>query len=300
MSKPRVCFLASANTISANLDTAYHREFTLETDELTRGCAKRGIELEICQWDAPIDLDRYSGAIVGTVWDYFPKKDQLLGVLEQIETRMPAFNPSKVIRWNIEKHYLRELEERGAPSIPTIWAQSPDPDVINDAYTSFQTDRLVIKPLIGGGAWRLALLTNGEPLPPRDDLPLADCLIQPFLPSVPVEGEYSFLFFGSEFSHALQKVPKSGDYRVQAEYGANEHVHTPRSGELELCERVLAAACDATGQDELLYARVDMVRGLDDRLALMELEIIEPYLYPEQAENMGDIYANALARRLNL
>ena len=77
-----------------------------------------------------------------------------------------------------------------------------------------------MKPLVGGGAWRQALIKKGEALPDADDLPLGACLIQPFLPGVPEEGEYSMIFFGGRFSHALNKRPKSGDYRVQSLYGA--------------------------------------------------------------------------------
>jgi hypothetical protein len=116
-------------------------------------------------------------------------------------------------------------------------------------------------------------------------------LIQPYLPAVAEEGEYSFLFFGGEFSHCAQKVPARGDYRVQSRFGAKEHVYAPSSDELALARRVLAAA-----NTELLYARVDMVRGLDGALAVMELELIEPYLYPEQGPRMGELFADALVR----
>ena len=36
-----------------------------------------------------------------------------------------------------------------------------------------------------------------------------------------------------------------------------------------------------------LYARVDLLRGLDGQLKLIELEMIEPYLYLAHAEGEG-------------
>ena len=301
MSDANVCFLASKNALSEDSEERDLRhEFALEFQALAPACAQRGITLTAQQWDEAFDVEKYDAFMVGTVWDYFPQKDKFLQSLNQIETRRPVFNPAKVIAWNIEKYYLRELERLGAPSIPTMWADAPEPKTIEAAYDEFDTDQLVIKPLVGGGAWRQALLNRGEALPDRELLPLNACLIQPFLPSVPKEGEYSFLFFGGQFSHALQKVPRSGDYRVQSAYGARELVHEPRAGEIELCEQVLDAARQATGEETLLYARVDMVRGLTGALALMELEIIEPYLYPEQGPNMGQVFAKALADKLSL
>lgn len=119
-------------------------------------------------------------------------------------------------------------------------------------------------------------------------------MIQPFLPAVAEEGEYAFLFFGGEFSHCARKIPAGGDYRVQSEYGGREEVHHPSGQELALARSVL----DRIDGDPL-YARVDMLRGLDGQLALIEIELIEPYLYPEQGPEMGEIFAAALGRMLN-
>jgi hypothetical protein len=47
-----------------------------------------------------------------------------------------------------------------------------------------------------------------------------------------------------------------------------------------------------------LYARVDMVRGDDGRLVLMELEVIEPYLYPVEGPRLGEMIAEAVRKRL--
>ncbi|XOV74266.1 MAG: hypothetical protein ACFHWZ_11965 [Phycisphaerales bacterium] len=80
-------------------------------------------------------------------------------------------------------------------------------------------------------------------------------MIQPFVESILTEGEYSLLYFGRAFSHAVQKLPKAGEYRIQAVYGGTDRGHTPSAAELEAAQRVIDAV-----PGELLYARVDMVR----------------------------------------
>ena len=295
----RVCFLTSADMMK---DRPGAREdwieFELEFGVLQRACAAEKITLEHRVWDSGFDPEGFDAFMIGTVWDYPPKLAAFLETIDRLNAAAPLHNPPKVVRWNIEKRYLADLARAGAPSIPTLWADKADPASITPAFDSLDADRLVVKPLVGGGAWRQAVVKRGEDLPAPDALPPGACLIQPFLPSVPEEGEYSFLFFGGRFSHALQKLPKAGDYRVQSIFGAREIVHEPRPGELDQCRAVLDAAAQITGEADLLYARVDMVRGLDGALAVMELEIIEPYLYPEQGPDMGAVFVEALKDRL--
>ncbi len=236
--------------------------------------------------------------MMGTVWDYPPKLQLFLETLDRLNEIAPVYNSPALVRWNIEKTYLKALDEAGAPSIPTLWADKADAEAIAAGFDRFGGDKIVVKPLVGGGAWRQALVKKGEALPDADDLPLGACLIQPFLPGVPEEGEYSMIFFGGRFSHALNKRPKSGDYRVQSLYGATEARWEPSEADLALAREVLSAARSITGEDEFLYARVDMVRGLNGGLVGMELEIIEPYLYPEQGPDMGAVFVEALKDKL--
>lgn len=273
-------------------------EFDLEFDALAGACKDIGISLEHRVWDEAFDASGFDGFMIGTVWDYPPKLVRFLETIDRLAAHGPVWNPPSVVRWNIEKTYLKALETAGAPSIPTLWRARADEGAIRDGFMVFETDRLVVKPLVGGGAWRQALIRRGEALPGADALPPGACLIQPFLPSVPDEGEYSLMFFGGEFSHALVKRPKAGDYRVQSMFGAREEVWTPGESDLALARSVLDAAAQITGEADLLYARVDMVRGLDGQLALMELEVIEPYFYPEQGPGMGEVFARALEAKL--
>ena len=265
-------------------------EYDLEIGALEPACRAAGLRLETRIWDDPdFDPADYDAVVIGTCWDYMEKPDAFAKVLERCDWDSHLLNPLDIVRWNTRKTYLKDLAERGAPMIPTLWADHADDATLRSAFDALGTDDIVVKPVLGAGAWRQARLRRGEALPPAHKLPPAECMIQPFLPAVAEEGEYAFLFFGREFSHCARKIPASGDYRVQSEYGGHEEVHTPSEAELALARSVIDCI-----PGDLLYARVDMLRGLDGQLALIECELIEPYLYPEQGPQMGRVFATAL------
>jgi glutathione synthase/RimK-type ligase-like ATP-grasp enzyme len=219
--------------------------------------------------------------------------------MAKIEAKTKLFNTFKTLNWNSNKAYLDELEAKGAPVIATITIDRVTEAAVSRAFEELDTDIVVIKPQVGGGAWRQVLHKKGDSFPGKDELPPEGAMIQAFLPSVTEEGEYSFLYFGGQFSHGLIKRPKKGDYRIQSFYGGTEETYAPSSNERTSARAVLNAL-DFTP----LYARVDLLRGRDGKLKLIELEMIEPYLYlshaeGEGAENIGaQKLAESLAKRL--
>ena len=287
----RVAFLTASCMFKSSPDARKdHWEHDLEFGALQPACAAVGVQLEARIWDSPdFDPAVYDAIVVGTCWDYMEKPEAFGDCLTRCASESRLLNPLDIIRWNKRKTYLKDLADRGAPMIPTIWAEAASAETINAAFEALGCDDIVVKPVLGAGAWRQARIRKGEPLPAADKLPPADCMIQPFLPSVSSEGEYAFLFFNRQFSHCALKRPADGDYRVQSEYGGSESIHEPSEEELALAQSVLESV-----EGELLYARVDMLRGLDGKLALIELELIEPYLYPEQGPEIGRNFAAAL------
>lgn len=269
-----------------------HWEHDREFVPLHSACSNHGIGLHAVVWDDPaLDIDSFDAFIIRTTWDYADKPDQFLAVLSQIASRRPLFNPLPVVKWNLRKTYLRDLADKGVPVVPTLWRDSADERTIVRAFDELGVDEIVVKPVVGASAWRQAKLRRGGGLPEAEELPPDRAMIQPYLHAAANEGEFSFLYFDRQFSHCARKIPRDGDYRVQSMYGGREEVYHPTSEELRIAERVLGAV-----DHPLLYARVDMMRGLDGNLALMELELIEPYLYPDQGPGMGESFARALVR----
>ena len=198
-------------------------------------------------------------------------------------------NPPSVLHWNADKRYLGALAERGAPVVPTRYLERLSEPALHEAAAAFGTDRLVAKPQVSASAWQTIRWSPGGSL---GGGPTGAAMIQPFLPAIATEGELSLLYFGGEFSHAIRKRPQPGDFRVQPEYDGIITCHAPSADERACADAILAAV-----EEELLFARVDLVRGLDGAPVLMELELVEPDLYLEHDPRAGAAFIDAVRRR---
>lgn len=269
-------------------------EHDLQLAALREGFGPRA-EVQDIDWRAPLEeLTRFDLAYLGTPWDYTEAKDEFLAKLTALETAgVTVCNPVEVIRWNADKLYLRELEQRGAPSIPTLWPENPGRSEVLAAMEHFGCDRVVVKRRVGAGAVGQHCFSRSDL--PADDWQLGQAgMIQPFLPAIQSEGELSFIFVGGELSHALIKRPTAGDYRIQSLYGGREEALTPAPADRAAAEAVVAML---PFSEPPLYARIDMVRMTDGELAVIEAELIEPYLYPEQGPGFGKNFADTAIRR---
>ncbi|CAB9503478.1 expressed unknown protein [Seminavis robusta] len=263
------------------------REYREELDKLVSAFAQVGVLLEPVPWrQAASKAAEYEAMLPLLCWDYFQGNHAVfmeeMDKVSKVGNNCKLFNPVELLRWNGKKDYLEELERLGAPSIRTVSLPKVTEESVAKAMEELKADKVVIKPKVGGSSWRQVLYSKDEPFPSEDELPPEDALVQPFLPSVVVEGEYSFLYFGGEFSHGLVKRPKKGDYRVQGLFGGTEETYDPTDAELQDAQAVLD-----TLTIKPLYARVDLLRGTDGGLKLIELEMVEPYLYLPLAPGEG-------------
>jgi len=255
-------------------------DFVTDYDESFAAMAALGWQAEAVPWRSEtVSWDDYDAVYICTPWDYPQHADQFMRVLETIdESSATLVNELSLVRWSLAKTYLRDLAQRGAAIVPSIWCDDIDITQIPQWFERFDSGMLVIKPNIGGNALdtfilerplsnefenKLLRLFTGRPF-----------LVQPFISNIRSEGELSLFFFGGEYSHAIQKIPKPGDFRVQEEHGAAiRSVCTP-AGLLETARQVLALV-----DPQPVYVRADFVRSDNDRYLLMELELIEPSLY---------------------
>jgi hypothetical protein len=293
---PRIAFLACPDTLPGSptrRPDAFEHDLLLAA--IREGLAGRAELIDI-DWRAPLDLlTGFDLAYLGTPWDYTEAKDLFLSRLEALEAAgVVVANPVEVIRWNSDKLYLKELAARGAASIPTLWPESAGPAEIVAAFDHFGCDRVVAKRRVGAGAVGQDSFTRGSP-PPADWRIDQPAMIQPFLPAIQSEGEHSFIFIDGAFSHGLIKQAAKGDYRIQSLYGGIEVAVDPAPADRAAAEAVMAMLPFA---EPPLYARIDMVRLDSGELAVIEAELIEPYLYPLQGPDFGRLLADAMLRRL--
>ena len=213
-------------------------------------------------------------------------------VLAEIETQTRLENPLEIVRWNLDKRYLREMEERGGRIVPTIWDATYSEAEFDRWLDAFQTDELIIKPTISATAEHAYRLSKYDPTI-ESVFAKRTFMIQPFMPNIVAEGEYSLFYFNGEYSHAINKSPKPNDFRVQEEHGGIITEVWPD-------ERLMAAGRETAGKigRDLLYARVDFVRDASDNFCLMELELIEPALYLRMNDGAPSRFAEAISKRL--
>jgi glutathione synthase/RimK-type ligase-like ATP-grasp enzyme len=255
-----------------------------DAERLIPALAERGVEAELVAWtDAGADWTRFDLIWISSTWDYHERLAEFLDWLRRAAEAAPVQNPPVLIEWNVDKRYLRELGEAGVPVIPTVWVEGEGGPAVREAAQHGWSE-VIVKPAVDLGAARLER-TDAVGLRAAVERVERPALVQPFLDSVESEGELSLVYLAGELSHSIRKRPADGDFRVQPVHGGrHEEIEAPAEA-TEIGERTLAAIGDRVarargdGGRAPLYARVDLIRGPDGGLCLIELELIEPYLF---------------------
>ncbi len=254
---------------------------------------KLGQHVDIRVWNEPHDWDAARELVViRSVWDYQRRLEEFLHWLDELEhTGVAVWNPVPVLRWNSDKRYLRELADQGVVIPRTEWIEAATTDALHAAWSRLG-GACVLKPAVSASGQDTFLV--------RDEAGLARAaavlagrrvLTQEYLDAVRGEGEWSLVFFGGEFSHAFRKRATGDEFRVQEEHGGvNTPADAPPPAALATAQKALALAPSRL----LAYARVDgVMRG--GEFVLMELELLEPRLYPEMGTGATERFARHLA-----
>ena len=237
---------------------------------------KLGWNVEIVSWrDKTVDWNDFEAVVIRTTWDYQREPEAFLNVLREIDNSKARLeNSLKIIKWNLSKIYLRELESAGIKIVPTVWDEKTiNENLFKSWLEHFGADELVIKPIVSATAeftYRLSEFQTGL----SEVFAARKYMVQPFMPNIVGEGEFSLFYFGGEYSHTILKTPKPKDFRVQEEHGGIIQAVEPTAKLLKAGRKALEFIAPVP-----LYARIDFVCDSDKDFALMELELIEPALY---------------------
>lgn len=255
-----------------------------------------GFKVSEIPWQSDTDWSVYDYVIIRSTWDYQVHADEFIKVLQNIENSdAKLLNPLSIVEWNINKHYLRDLESNGVTIVPTIWNEILTEELLISAFHDFAKCELIIKPAVSANAddtYRINhdnlqtfLRENQSKFQNRE------FLLQPFMDAITDEGEYSLFYFNGELSHCILKTPRDNDFRVQEEHGGRLKLIEEPENELLSCGEICLNAIS----EMLLYARLDFVR-YEDSFLLMEAELIEPSLYfnldPESPERFARAFDN--------
>ncbi|MGR0220448.1 ATP-grasp domain-containing protein [Agromyces sp. ZXT2-6] len=253
---------------------------------------RRGVDAVPVAWSDDADWAGFDLAVLRSTWDYVDRLPEFLTALAAIEAQgCRVRNPLDAVRWNSDKRYLDALADRGLPFVPLIRTVTSDPDAAVRAVSAAGWDELVVKPTVGvggSGVVRLPAPRLSEHLRTVGDA----MLVQPFAPAVLEEGEYSFAVIGGEVSHVLRKLPAAGDFRAHGIYGGTVAAHAASADDLAQVRDLYSRL-----PFDLDYARIDVVR-FGGRLAVLELELIEPILYLSLAQDAADRLAAAVLRHV--
>lgn len=280
-------------------DPSYAGQWPGVLERLQTALAKAGITAVATPWTDHVEtaegLKAYPLVLPIICWGYH--RDQARWAQATTtwdEAGLPIANPASVLSWNSDKSYLGRLAERGVPIAPTQWVQDATPAEVQAAFDRFGVDQLVVKPTVSAGAWKTLRVARGDAIA-ADSLPAGPAMIQPYLSTIETEGETSLLFFGGRFSHAVNKTPVNGDFRIQVQFGGQyQTVETPPEAAMALARTVLE-----TIEEPLLYARIDMAPDADGQWLLMEAELIEPDFYLKNDPTQGAGFVQAVRDRLD-
>ena len=261
--------------------------------------ARAGITARPAVWDDPtVRWDDFDAVAIRSCWDYHRKPAAFQAWVRRMEAfGLRVLNPPPVLRWNADKRYLRDLAAAGVPVIPTVWIDQGARASLAEILAERGWRDVVVKPAVSASAhqtWRVAAVDAGDVQPRFSALAaLGHVLVQPFVDKIRTSGEWSLVFLGDAFSHAVVKRPRDGDFRVQSEHGGSYAAATPPSHLIDAAQAALAAA-----PGPRVYARVDGC-VVDGVFRLMELELLEPGLFlathPEAPRRFARAIASALA-----
>ena len=278
----------------AFLSTDNLEEFFVYDDLVKPYLEKLGWEVEDVSWhDKNCNYNQYDLVVVRSTWDYQAHANEFLATLERIEKSSARLeNHFQLLKWNFSKSYLKDLENKGVPILPTIWLNEFDFQLANDAFSYFDTNEIIIKPLVSANAdftYRLTpnqLAENSQVM--REQIAGKELMVQSFESSILEIGEHSLFYFNHAYSHCIKKRPGKGDFRVQEEHGGELFSVEPTQDMLNLSEQTLNAL-----PEKALYARVDILQT-SKGLAIIEVELIEPSLYFNMDSQSPERFAHAI------
>jgi len=270
-----------------------HAHPTPSLDALFQALGALGIAAEHRPWtDTPVEVFAAADLVLPLCcWDYHDKVERFAAWIDALERAGGRLlNPPAVLRWNLRKTYLLEMAARGLAVPATVHLRDADEAAVAEVLTRQGWPRAVLKPVSGQSGFGVRMLEAAD----RSswDLPPGEMLLQAFQPGIATLGETTLTFIDGEFSHAVHRRLRPGEWRANMQYGATV-------APVEAAPEIVAAArryLDAAPEPPV-YARVDGLVGPAGFL-LMEFEAIEPYLYFEMAPDGADRLARALSRRL--
>ncbi len=254
-----------------------------------------GLKVIRLAWDdANFNWSNTKYILFRTTWDYFDRFEEFSAWLSRVSKQTILLNSERIIRWNIDKHYLLDLEQKGIHIAKSLFIEQSSSITLKELYNQLGWYETVLKPCISGAARHTYKLNksniNQHENVFKELIAKEAMMVQPFQYNIIKKGEISMIIIDGKFTHAVLKIAKKGDFRVQDDFGGSVYEYTPSNDEIEFAENTVKACIESP-----IYARVDVFTDNDGILAVSELELIEPELWFRN----NPTAANSLASAIN-
>lgn len=293
-----VVVLTDNRYINPTKQDQYTKNVLLEDGLVLKALETEGLKATKKAWDdASFNWSTTKYILFRTTWDYFERFTEFSIWLESVSKQTTLINSKEIIYWNIDKHYLLDLHQKGVNIPPTRFIEKGEKITLSQLFEETGWKTTVLKPCISGGGWNTFKI-NKETVKAHETtlaklLETESMMLQPFQENIVTNGEISMMVFGGKFTHAILKRAKSGDYRVQDDYGGTVHAYNPSQEEISFAEKAVNACFETP-----IYARVDIFRDNNEKLALAELELIEPELWFREHTEAATILAKEIKKQL--
>ena len=277
------------------LATAEHLPELSHDDQVLHAILQnRGVDTDIVVWDSDADWSQYDVVVTRSIWDYHLKYARYLQWLSALESaKVTVHNSVPLQRWNADKHYMLDLEERRVRITPTRVVRTDKPRALQSVLDETGWTHVVVKPTVastGYETWMFeAPATPEHEAQFKQQLARMDVLVQEFARGV-ADGEMSFVFLGGEYSHAVLKRAAGDEFRIHVEHGGSVESFEPNEQQIDWAKSVVAAI-----REPWTYARVDAVAD-EKGLMVMELELLDPELFFSYNQAAAERFADLITR----
>jgi glutathione synthase/RimK-type ligase-like ATP-grasp enzyme len=294
MKKYDIVLLTDSRYVSQDDPDWYIQNIFDDERPVIRALEERGLRVWRTNWDNPdFDWTRTRYILFRSTWDYFDRFPEFSIWLEQVNRQTRMINPYTIIKWNMDKHYLRDLANSGINIPPTLYIEPGDTRSLSSIIKETGWSDIILKPCVSGAARHTYRLHPGNISTHeavfRELISVESMMLQEFQGNVISRGEIAFMLFGGKYSHAVLKKASAGDFRVHEDFGGTVHEYVASKDEIAFASTVVSE-CDTLP----VYARVDAIWDNKNNLCVSELELIEPELwfrfFPKAAELFADAF----------
>ena len=286
--------------VSPNQFNPYIENVLLEDDLLIKALERKGLAIARTSWDDPnFDWANCGFILFRAIWDYYHRFSEFNLWLKQVSSRTALINPYRIIQWNMDKHYLLDLQSKNINIPPTYFLERGQVLILDNLLDQSGWSEAIIKPAIGGAArhtYKFNKTNVGEHQNIFQQLLANEAILfQEYQANITSKGEVSHMVFGGQYSHAVLKKSKAGDFRVQDDFGGSVYTYHSSLKEIAFAEQVIQKCKPFLP----VYARIDVMWDNQNQLCVSELELIEPELWLRMNEDSAELMAQALINHMN-